>query len=199
MVSLPITITFLCVPAPTNCAPTVSAYEKPEHAADRSKPHAFFAPIRHCTRQAVAGKNMSGVTLATIIISISAASVFDCASNAFAASVAKFDEAMPCCTMWRSRMPVRVRIHSSLVSTIFSKSALVITLGGTWPLTPVILAAMRWDISLLANFYGKQRNWILCDSAGALQGAARLGSALILCCYAEHYPQLFKSAAGNSP
>src|SRR5216684_6146155 len=149
MVSLPITITFLCVPAPTNCAPTVSAYENPEHAADRSKPHAFFAPIRHCTRQAVAGKNMSGVTLATIIISISEGSVFVCASNAFAASVAKCDEAMPFSTMCRSRIPVRVRIHSSLVSTIFSKSALVITLGGTYPATPVIFAAIRWDIGLL--------------------------------------------------
>jgi hypothetical protein len=48
-------------------------------------------------------------------------------------------------------MPVRVRIHSSLVSTIFSKSALLITFGGTWPLTPVIFAAMQWDISLLGT------------------------------------------------
>ncbi len=32
----------------------------------------------------------------------------------------------------RSSMPVRVRIHSSVVSTICSKSWLVITLEGTW-------------------------------------------------------------------
>jgi hypothetical protein len=32
------------------------------------------------------------------------------------------------------------------VSTSFSKSALVITRGGTYPLTPVIFAAMRLDI-----------------------------------------------------
>jgi hypothetical protein len=28
---------------------------------------------------------------------------------------------------------------------------LVITLGGTYPATPVIFAAMRWDMTLLAN------------------------------------------------
>src|SRR5258707_10346270 len=59
---------------------------------------------------------------------------------------------MPLSTTWRCRMPVRVRIHSSLVSTIFSRSALVITLGGRKPATPVIFAAMRCDISPLAGF-----------------------------------------------
>src|SRR5260370_5198000 len=72
MASLPMTKTFLCVPAPTNCAPTVSAYAKPEHAADRSKPHAFLAAMHFCTRQAVAGENMFGVTVASTIKSISA-------------------------------------------------------------------------------------------------------------------------------
>ena len=74
---------------------------------------------------------MSGVTLATMIMSISDGSVFVCASSAFAASVARCELAMPFSTTWRSRIPVRVRIHSSLVSTIFSKSALVMTFGGT--------------------------------------------------------------------
>src|SRR6266446_2857826 len=63
MTSLPITTTLRCAPEPTNCAPTVSAYAKPEHAAERSKPQAFFAPRRSCTRHAVAGNSMSGVTL----------------------------------------------------------------------------------------------------------------------------------------
>ena len=35
--------------------------------------------------------------------------------------------------MRRSLMPVRVRIHSSLVSTIFSRSALVSLSGGSQP------------------------------------------------------------------
>src|ERR1700726_700502 len=61
---------------------------------------------------------------------------------------------MPLSTTWGSRMPVRVRIHSSLVSTIFSRSALVITRGGTYPATPVIFAARRRDIVLLARETG---------------------------------------------
>src|SRR4029077_12400082 len=47
----------------------------------------------------------------------------------------------------RSRMPVRGRIHSSFVSTIFSMSRLVTTRGGTYPATPVIFAAMRLPIT----------------------------------------------------
>src|ERR1700720_1629499 len=43
-------------------------------------------------------------------------------------------------------MPVRSLIHASSVSTSFSKSALVITRGGTYPLTPVIFAARRLGI-----------------------------------------------------
>src|ERR1700751_1761639 len=58
---------------------------------------------------------------------------------------------MPLSTTCRCRMPVRVRIHSSLVSTILSRSSLVITLGGRNPATPVIFAAMRCDITPLAG------------------------------------------------
>src|SRR5881628_342967 len=36
-----------------NCAAVASAYTKPEQAPDRSKPHAFFAPILVWTRQAL--------------------------------------------------------------------------------------------------------------------------------------------------
>jgi len=35
-------------------------------------------------------------------------------------------------------MPVRLRIHSSVVSTIFSRSKLVITLSGRYEPVPVI-------------------------------------------------------------
>ena len=40
--------------------PVSRAKRKPEHAADKSNPQAFFAPILSCTKQAVAGNNMSG-------------------------------------------------------------------------------------------------------------------------------------------
>ena len=48
-----------------------------------------------------------------------------------AAAAPRSDVATPGSTIWRSRMPVRCRIHSSVVSTSFSRSALVSTRGGT--------------------------------------------------------------------
>src|SRR5712692_9917504 len=75
-------------------------------------------------------------------------------------------------------MPVRVRIHSSLVSTIFSRSALVITFGGTYPATPVIFAAMRWDITLLANCFPKQKNLNLMRLR---RGVTRRSPVLVRC------------------
>src|SRR6516162_9466687 len=81
-------------------------------------------------------------------------------------------------------MPVRVRIHSSLVSTIFSRSALVMTRGGRNPATPVIFAAMRCDMTLLAGNWRlktilnagfasighETRKGSLCDAARSAQG-----------------------------
>ena len=46
---------------------------KPEQAASRSNAAARCAPIFCCTRQAVAGKGMSGVMVATMIRSICSA------------------------------------------------------------------------------------------------------------------------------
>src|SRR5580700_11759842 len=54
-------------------------------------------------------------------------------------------------------MPVRVRIHSSFVSTLFSRSKLVTTRGGTYPATPVIFAAMRLPIQLLQDGINSER------------------------------------------
>src|SRR6267154_2512538 len=58
-------------------------------------------------------------------------SVFVFSRSSLAASVARCELAVPASAMCRSRIPVRLRIHSSLVSTNFSRSALVSTLGGT--------------------------------------------------------------------
>src|ERR1700735_3579150 len=54
-------------------------------------------------------------------------------------------------------MPVRVRIHSSFVSTLFSRAKLVTTRGGTYPATPVIFAAMRLPIRVLHDGINSQR------------------------------------------
>ncbi len=138
--SAPITITFLCIPLSTSFAPTCSAYGNPEQAADRSNPHAPFAPSLSCTRQAVAGKNISGVTVATIITSSSLASIPRLARHFFAASTERSLVATPASTMCRSRIPVRSVIHWSFVATIFSRSAFVNNRGGTYVPTELIFA-----------------------------------------------------------
>src|ERR1700722_19699156 len=143
IVSAPITITFLCTPLSTSFAPICSAYGNPEHAADRSNPHAPFAPILSCTRHAVAGKNMSGVTVATMITSTSAAVIPRFSRHTRAASTARSLVATPLSTMCRVWIPVRSVIHWSLVATIFSRSAFVNTRGGTYVPTELIFARTR--------------------------------------------------------
>ena len=85
--SAPHTITFLCAPLSTIFTPACSAYTNPEQPPETSNPHAPLAPILSCTRHAVAGNIMSGVTVPTMIISTSLASIPRAARHFFAASV----------------------------------------------------------------------------------------------------------------
>ena len=71
--SAPITSARSAAPLATNCVPAARAKLKPLHAADRSNPRARLAPIWSWTRHAVAGKLMSGVTVATTMRSMSSA------------------------------------------------------------------------------------------------------------------------------
>ena len=85
----------------------------PEQAAEMSMHAALRAPSLRWTRQAVAGKIMSGDAVATRIRSTSAA-----ATPAFCRAANPAAEAMslvcsPSAAMRRSRMPVREVIHSS--------------------------------------------------------------------------------------
>ena len=57
-------------------------------------PRRRFAPSAFCTRQAVDGKNMSGVTVHTMMASISDASIPRCASAHFAAAIAMSEVAI---------------------------------------------------------------------------------------------------------
>ena len=59
---------------------------KPEQPAETSNPHAPLAPILSCTRQAVDGNIMSGVTVPTMITSTSLGSMPRAARHFFAAS-----------------------------------------------------------------------------------------------------------------
>ena len=75
-----------------------------------------------CTRHAVEGKNMSGVTVQRMMAFTSEAATPRCASAQRAASMAISEVAIPAGAMWRSRIPTLSRIHWSFVSTIFSRS-----------------------------------------------------------------------------
>ena len=129
--SAPMTSACSWQPADTIWLAAVSAYVNAEQAALTSKPHALWAPILCCTRHAVLGNIMSGVTVPTTIKPMSAG-VSPALSMAFnAASFARSEVATPGSTMCRSRIPVRCRIHSSVVSTSFSRSLFVSRRGGT--------------------------------------------------------------------
>ena len=149
ILSTPTTITFLYLPASTKLAPVVKANKKPLQAAPKSNPNAFFAPILSPMIFAVAGNTMSGVTVAQIIQSISKGSkclFLKISSIAFAAIS---ELALPgSLKILRSEIPVLDLIHSSFVSTNFSKSKLVNLVSGTYPPTEVIAAFSFWAIVL---------------------------------------------------
>lgn len=70
---------------------------------------------RPCTRQAVEGIVKSGVLVATMITSMSCAASCDCFKAACAAPTAKsVDDSFT--AQWRDRMPIRLSIHSGVVS-----------------------------------------------------------------------------------
>ena len=79
---------------------------------------------------AVDGKIMSGVAVATMMRSMSAGVMPAAAIAARDARSARSDVCSSGAAMWRWRMPVRVRIHSSLVATRCASSSLVRTRTG---------------------------------------------------------------------
>ena len=81
---------------------------------------------------------MSAVTVATISRSISAALTPACSSAARAAGSEMSESASSSAAKRRSLMPVRVRIHSSDVSTSRASSSFVTTRSGTCVPSPVI-------------------------------------------------------------
>src|SRR5579859_6178093 len=109
---------------------------------------------------AVAGKDISGVTVPTKIASTSVAGIPRCFSASLAASIARSEVAIPLSTICRWRIPVRSMIHWSDVSTILSRSALVRRRGGTYVPRAEIFARTRLaneiSPSLKINLYCKQ-------------------------------------------
>lgn len=74
--------------------------------------------------------SVSGVMVPTMMRSISAASIPAFSSAFLAAPVARSEVFSPSAAMCLDLIPVRVVIHSSVVSTMLSRSLLVMTLSG---------------------------------------------------------------------
>ena len=96
--------------------------------------------MERCTKDAVEGKTISGVMVATIIMSSSLASRFASDRALLAASVAKNAVVSSSVVTCRVLIPVRVVIHSSEVSTNFDMSWFVSILAGAKAPLPVITA-----------------------------------------------------------
>ncbi len=143
ILSAPQTTTFLYRPLSIKDAPIVREYRNPEQAADKSNPQAFLAPSLSQAIFAVAGNTWSGVTVPTIRQSISSGCIPLFSHNCLTAGTTISEVAIPApFRILLSSTPVRVRIHSSLVSTIFSRSKLVSLSSGTYPPTAVIAAVI---------------------------------------------------------
>ncbi len=110
---------------------TERPYRKPLHAALRSKAPASFAPSFLWRIEAVEGMGISPLIVATITISISLGFTPDACNAFFDASKHKSELVSHGFTILRSLMPVLSVIHSSDVSTFFSKSKLLRTISGT--------------------------------------------------------------------
>ena len=93
-------------------------------------------PSLRCTAVAVAGNVLSGVEVATITKSIEARSIPACRMAWIDAATARSEVFSPSAAKWRRVIPVRSRIHSSVVSTVLESSSLVTIRSGRYEPTP---------------------------------------------------------------
>ena len=107
-----------------------------------------------CTFVAVEGNVWSGVEVASTIVSMSFAEMFAFFKAFMAALMARSEVNSSSAAKCRRSIPVRVFIHSSLVSTVFANSLLVtILLGRKWP-TPIgtaLIVGMFYLLLFLAT------------------------------------------------
>src|SRR5215210_90632 len=120
---------------------TEAAYEKPAHAAARSIAPAPGTPISSPTRHATEGIDSGAVEVPQMTRSTESPATPACSRACFEASTASVAAFSPSPTKRRSLIPVRVEIHSSVVSSTLSRSALVTTLLPRARPTPTILPA----------------------------------------------------------
>ena len=138
MSSTPITRAFFTMPLRTMAVAELRPYRKLVQAVFTSMAAARGAPSACCTPEALLGTASSLLQLPYTMSSRSAASS---PAQASARDEATTDSSIPdTCDTRRSRMPVRVRIHSSVVSRKVERSALVSTAGGMHAPQPVMAA-----------------------------------------------------------
>src|SRR5690606_10804691 len=138
MTSTPITSALRTTPVRTIAVAVESPYRKLVQAVFKSMAAAWWAPSMNCTPEAVLGTCSSAEQVPRMIRSSSLGSSL---AHASARAAAMCDNTvMGTCEMRRSLMPVRVVIHSSLVSKNVARSALLRTAGGMHLPQPVIAA-----------------------------------------------------------
>lgn len=128
--STPITSALDAAPARIAWSAVASAWLNPEQAVFTSSAAGLPSPSRAATRAAMLGERSIAVQVATTTRSISAVS-----RPAFAIAFSADRQAISStcssgAAIRRSRIPTRLWIHSSFVSTIVASSALVSTRSG---------------------------------------------------------------------
>jgi hypothetical protein len=129
-VSEPMTRARLASPQRTYLSAMESAYMKPAHAVSTLNAGTPRQPRRFCSSTPQLGKIRSGVVVPKAMKSTSAGFMLAASSARRAAFSARSTVVSPSAATCRRSMPVRVRIHSSLVSTSFSSSRLETTRSG---------------------------------------------------------------------
>mmetsp|Transcript_112582 Transcript_112582/g.305655 ORF Transcript_112582/g.305655 Transcript_112582/m.305655 type:complete len:338 (+) Transcript_112582:626-1639(+) len=127
--SAPMTTAVFTVPVLIYCAAVTSAKTNPEQAAVRSKATACWQPSSAAVAGAMPNRS-SGVEVATSTSPTSSGDTFAFSIARRPASAAIVTSDSSGRMMWRRLIPVRWKIHSSLVSMTSERSSLVTTLEG---------------------------------------------------------------------
>ena len=119
-----------------NCPAVTMPNKKPLQAAVRSNPMALEQP-RFSAMEVASPNKSSDEEVAHITKSISAGSIPDISNACCPASLANDLMLSSCCKTCRLEIPVLDLIHSSDVSTTFSKSSLLMTVAGAADPMPI--------------------------------------------------------------
>lgn len=130
ILSAPMTSARVAAPARTAWSAVARAWVNPAQTTLTSIAAGEGIPRRAATRAAMFGERSTAVEVATRTRSMSPGVRPAEASALAAACAASSSTGSSGPATWRVRMPTRLRIHSSLVSTMPARSSLVSTLAG---------------------------------------------------------------------